>query len=381
MKIGLDVSSLVYQRGVSRYTSDLAKALLKENGVELLLYGSSLRQQKLLRQELRKTLRNVMPDRYEVVLQHYPPALLAQLWRFGLNPIKKHFKDAEVFHSWDWLQPPDKNLPLVSTIHDLAIIRYPKVAHPNVLKMHQDSWRILRQRQAQIIAVSEATKNDILRYLEMPSKCVSVVHEALPTQVAEISQELANKPELVLTIKQRLQLNKPYLFFVGTREPRKNLATLIRAWLPLAKDYQLVIAGEQSWDDSEKITQNPNLRFLGRVNDYELAVLYHNCELFVYPSLYEGFGLPVLEAFSHGVPVVSSDIPAIKEVAGNAAELSNPSDETSIRQAIEKVLGENKAASEARMKKMIIRLQLFNWQKTARQTLAVYKRAIEDFGT
>lgn len=379
MKIGLDVSSLVYQRGVSRYTSDLAKALLKENDVELLLYGSSFRQQKLLKQELRKTLRNVMPDRYQVVLQHYPPALLAQLWRFGLNPVKKHFQDMEVFHSWDWLQPPDKNLPLVSTIHDLAIIRYPKVAHPSVLKMHQDSWRILRQRQAQIIAVSQATKNDILRYLEIPSKCVSVVHEALPTQISEISQELANKPELVLAIKQRLQLNKPYLFFVGTREPRKNLATLIRAWLPLAKDYQLVIAGEQSWDDSEKITQNPNLRFLGRVNDYELAVLYHNCELFVYPSLYEGFGLPVLEAFAHGVPVVSSNIPAIKEVAGNAAELSNPQDEVSIRQAIEKVLGENKADSEARMKKMIIRLQLFNWQKTARQTLAVYKRAIEDF--
>ena len=379
MKIGLDVSSLVYQRGVSRYTSDLVKALVKEADVELSLYGSSLRQQKLLKQELRKTLRNVMPDRYQVNLQKYPPALLTQLWRFGLNPIKKQFPEIEVFHSWDWLQPPDKNLPLVSTIHDLAIIRYPQIAHPLVLKMHQDSWRILRQRQAQIIAVSEATKSDILRYLEMPSKCVSVVHEALPTQVAEISHELANKPELVLNIRHKLQLNKPYLLFVGTREPRKNLATLIRAWLPLAKDYQLLIAGEQSWDGSEKITQDPNLRFLGRVNDYELAVLYHNCELFVYPSLYEGFGLPVLEAFAHGVPVVSSDIPAIREVAGNAAELSNPQDETSIRQAIEKVLGENKADSEARMKKMIIRLQLFNWQKTARQTIAVYRRAIEDF--
>lgn len=373
MKIGLDVSSLVYQRGVSRYTSDLAKALLKENGVELFLYGSSLRQQKLLKQELRKTLRNVMPDRYQVVLQHYPPALLAQLWRFGLNPIKKHFQDLEVFHSWDWLQPPDKNLPLVSTIHDLAIIRYPKVAHPSVLKMHQDSWRILRQRQAQIIAVSEATKSDILRYLEIPSKCVSVVHEALPTQISEISQELANKPELVLTIKQKLRLNKPYLFFVGTREPRKNLATLIRAWLPLAKDYQLVIAGEQSWDDSEKITQNPNLRFLGRVNDYELAVLYHNCELFVYPSLYEGFGLPVLEAMTCLTPVICANNSSLLEVALNKAVMVEEAKAEDFAQAVESILAWSPTQRKKFTTQALKHAQKFTWAKTARITAKIYQ--------
>jgi len=380
MKIGIDISSLAYQRGVSRYTGDLVKALAQQADTELFLYGSALRQQQTLQRELRRVLRNTLPDRYDVKLQNFPPSLLAKIWRLGLNPIKKQLPGIEVFHSWDWLQPPDKNLPLVSTIHDLAIIRYPEVAHPQVLKMHQNSWRTLRQRQAQIIAVSQATRHDILRYLEIPSKCVNVVYEALPTVVAEISQELAQKPELVLKIKQKLQLNKPYLLFVGTREPRKNLIRLIQAWLPLAKDYQLLVAGEQSWDGSDKISKNENLRFLGRVNDYELAVLYHQSELFVYPSLYEGFGLPILEAFSHGVPVVSSDIPAIREVAGNAAELANPLDETSIRQAIEKVLNEGKIASDQRLKRMIIRLQLFSWQKTALQTLAVYRRAIEDFG-
>ncbi len=381
MKIGIDISSLTYQRGVSRYTGDLVKALAKEKNAELFLYGSSMRQQKVLKAELRKVLRNVTPDRYDLCLQNFPPSFLAKLWQFGFNPINQHFPKLDVFHSWDWLQPPDKNIPLVSTIHDLAIIRYPEVAHPQVLKMHQHSWQILRDRQAQIIAVSQSTKNDILRYLEIPEKNISVVHEALPTQVAEISRELADKPDLVAFLRQKLKLNKPYLLFVGTREPRKNLARLIKAWLPLANDYQLLIAGEQAWDGSEKISQNPNLRFMGRVSDYELAVLYHQSELFVYPSLYEGFGLPVLEAFAHGVPVVSSDIPAIKEVAGNAAELCNPLDEQSIYQAIEKVLNEKKSDSEQRMKKMIIRLQLFNWQKTALQTLAVYQKAIDNFGS
>jgi glycosyltransferase involved in cell wall biosynthesis len=379
MKIGLDVSSLVYQRGVSRYTSDLVRALAMEKEAELYLYGSSLRQQKLLRSEISRALRNVSSDRHQIKLQAFPPSLLSSLWRFGLNPIKKQLPEIEVFHSWDWLQPPDRQLPLVSTIHDLAIIRYPEVAHPQVLKMHQRSWQVLRERQAQIIAVSESTKKDILRYLEIPAERVSVIHEALPTRVAEISRELAGRGELMATVKKRLRLDRPYLFFVGSREPRKNLTRLIKAWLPLAKDYQLIIAGEESWDGSATITTNLNLRFLGRVTDLELAVLYHHSELFVYPSLYEGFGLPVLEAFAHGVPVVSADIPAIREVAGNAAELVNPESEQAIRQGIEKVLSEKKADSDARIKRMIIRLQLFNWQKTARQTMAVYKKAIEDF--
>jgi glycosyltransferase involved in cell wall biosynthesis len=380
MRIGIDVSSLTYQRGVSRYTADLVKALSKEKNTQLFLYGSSLRQQKVLKAELHKALRDVTPDRYDLKLQSFPPSFLAKLWQFGLNPISQQFPHLDLFHSWDWLQPPDKNLPLVSTIHDLAIIRYPEIAHPKVLKMHQRSWQILRDRQAQIIAVSQATKKDILRYLEIPEENIHVVYEALPTRVAEISQDLGNRPELVAWLKQKLQLDKPYLLFVGTREPRKNLARLIQAWLPLANDYQLLIAGEQAWDDSQQISHHPNLRFMGRVSDQELAVLYHQCELFVYPSLYEGFGLPILEAFAHGVPVVSSDIPAIKEVAGNAAELCNPLDEYSIRQAIEKILNEKKPDSEQRMKKMIIRLQLFNWQKTAQQTLLVYQRAIDNFG-
>jgi glycosyltransferase involved in cell wall biosynthesis len=378
MKIGIDVSSLPYQRGVSRYTSDLVRALAAEKNTELFLYGSSLRHLRLLASELRNTLKNILPDKYQVQLDYFPPSILDKLWKIGLLPIKSRFPEVEVFHSWDWLQPPDKKLPLVSTIHDLAIIKFPQVAHPQVLKMHQAAWLKLRQRQAHIIAVSQATKLDILRYLEIPSQRVHVVYEALPTQVATISQELAKRPDLMASIKQRLDLSQPYLFFVGTREPRKNLKRLIQAWLPLAKDYQLIIAGEESWDDSAKITTNPNLRFLGRVNDFELAVLYHHAEAFVYPSLYEGFGLPILEAFSHGVPTIAADIPALREVAGNAATLVNPEDEQSIRQGIENTLNENKADGDARMKKMIIRLHLFSWQKTAQATLAVYQQAIAD---
>ena len=378
MKIGIDASSLVYQRGVSRYTSNLIKALAEIEGNQLYIYGSSARQKKLLKEELRKTLKNISPEKYDLFLQNYPPSVLAKLWKIGINPIKKNMPEIEVFHSWDWLQPPDKNIPLVSTIHDLAIIKYPEVAHPKVIEMHQKSWEVLKKRKAQIIAVSQSTKMDIIKYLEIPEKRIHVVHEALPVEIKAVDQQITDKPELVKKVKEKLKLDQPYILFVGNREPRKNLHRLIRAWKPLAKDYQLIIAGEESWDGSEKLSKHKNLRFLGRVTDLELAVLYHYADLFTYPSLDEGFGLPVLEAFSYGVPVLASDIPVMREVACNAAHLVDPKNIKEISKGMEKVLNENKKDSEKRLKQMIIRLQLFNWQKTARKTMAVYQKAIEE---
>ena len=378
MKIGIDVSSLVYRRGVSRYTSNLLAALTQFPGQKLLVYGNSLRQYKVLEAEVRSTLKNTTPDKYDLYLEKFSPKLLTKVWSLGFKSIKKTMPSVEVFHSWDWLQPPDKNLPLVSTIHDLAMLKYPETAHPRVLKMHQASWKVLKKRQAEILTVSESSKKDIVEQLQIDPKKITVTYEALPQENKNNNARLDANPELMAKLKQELSLDKPYILFVGSREPRKNLERLIKAWLPLAKDYQLIMAGEKAWDESNTISTNPNLRFLGRVSDLKLAVLYHYAELLAYPSLDEGFGLPILEAFSAGLPVLSSDIPVIKEVTGNAAELVNPKSVDAIRQGLEKLLNEKKTLSQQRMQRMIIRSQLFNWQKTARQTLAVYQRAIEN---
>lgn len=379
MQIGIDVSSLVYRRGVSRYTSNLVRALAQQEKNKLALYGSSLRQHDLLVKELGKTLKDINPQRYQLCLKHLPVELQGRLWRIGLNPVKKALPKISVFHSWDWLQPPDKNLPLVSTIHDLAILKYTETAHPKILAAHQRSWKILKQRQAQILTVSESSKKDIVELLQIDPRLITVTPEALPFETELTSQKLSDNLELRSKLKSKLQLDQPYILFVGSREPRKNLSRLIKAWQPLAKDYQLLIAGENAWDDSQKLQQS-NLRFLGRVSDLELATLYHYAEVFAYPSLDEGFGLPILEAFAHGVPVLSSDIPAIREVAGNAAELVDPENIEAISEGLKKLVNENKADSAKRIQRMIIRLHLFNWQKTARATMAVYQRAVDEQG-
>jgi len=165
---------------------------------------------------------------------------------------------------------------------------------------------------------------------------------------------------------------------VGTREPRKNLLRLIEAWKPLQSQIELLIAGESGWDTTENV-QEVGLRFLGQVSDEELSVLYAEAELFAYPSLYEGFGLPILEAFHHGTPVVTSNNSGMIEVAGNAAELVDPLDVSSITKAIEKILSESNDDQKKRLQRMIIRQQMFSWKKVARETLAVYKKAIADY--
>lgn len=376
LQVGIDITAAIYGRGVSRYTTNLVRGLLQEKEIRTTLYGSSLRQRSELTQ-IAEQLKKEANSKAETVIQSYPPSLYNFMWnKIGYPKIKSILPKIDLFHSWDWLQPPDKNLPLVSTIHDMAIAKFPETAHPKIKAMHEQSWKILKEREAHIIAVSRATKNDILSLLNIPSERVHVVHEALPLEVQftaeNISEELENE-----TVA-RLNLTRPYILFVGTREPRKNLTRLIEAWQPLQNDVDLLIAGDVGWDDSDKkFGKLEHLRFLGRVSEVELSVLYTHASLFAFPSLYEGFGLPILEAFYHGTPVVTSNTSSMPEVAGNAAELINPLSVEEIRSGISKILNETEAEQQTRVQRMIIRQHMFNWQKVTTETTNVYKAAVE----
>lgn len=376
MKIGIDFTPANYDRGVSRYTKNLIRSLLELPGNEIAFYGSSLRQYDSLKKRANELIKSArLASNYQFNFQKYPPSVLQFLWKVGLNPISKTLPDIDVFHSWDWLQPPDDNLPLVSTIHDLAILKYPETAHPKVLAAHKQSWKVLKEKEAEIIAVSQATKKDIVNFLEIPAYRIHVIPEALPQEIRVINENLSE--DQVEKLKRKLNLQKPFLLFVGTREPRKNLVRLIEAWQPLQKDLDLIIAGASGWDETSNYSQIKGLRFLGKVSDEALNVLYAEAEAFVYPSLDEGFGLPILESFYHGTPVITSNISALIEVAGNAAELVNPEDAQDITRGIKLVLSEDKAEQQKRLQRMIIRMHMFSWHLVAEQTVEVYKKAIE----
>lgn len=374
LSVGIDITATLYGRGVSRYTSNLVRGLLRNSPVKVSLFGSSLRQRTQLL-EIATQLKKETNSKAETVVQAYPPSLYTFLWNKLQYPkIKSMLPGIEVFHSWDWLQPPDNDLSLVSTIHDLAILKYPETAHPKIVSAHQASWKRLKERNAEIIAVSRATKNDIVQHLQIPEHKIHVIHEALPVEVQLTAEKITDEQEE--SVVTHYNLARPYILFVGTREPRKNLHRLIEAWQPLEKECDLLVVGETGWDGSGKRAAHPaGLRFLGRVSDEELSVLYTHARLFAYPSLYEGFGLPILEAFYHDTPVVTSNISSMPEVAGNAAELVDPLSVESIRDGLTKILNETEDEQNIRTQRMIIRQHMFNWQKVTQETIAVYQHA------
>ncbi len=381
MKVGFDLTPIIYHRGVSRYTSNLFCALNHIPNCELFAYASSGRGETQLKTDLNEIASQLSPAQKttftrNLVLQHLPPTVGELFWHYlGLNPIKKLMPTIEVFHSWDYLQPPDVDLPLVSTIHDLAILKYPEVADPTILRHHQKSWAILKKRHAHIIAVSQATKNDIINLLHFPEDHVHLIYEALPQENLLDKKTLDNQD--ISVIRRKFSLTTPYFFFIGTREPRKNLERLIQAWWPLRDKVALVLAGASGWQEPKY--QHPQLKVLPPINNQDLGLLYHFAQAVVYPSLDEGFGLPILEAFYYQTPVVTSEKIATAEVAGRAAILVNPHQTDSIAQGLAQALTLSPSALQTLRQKMTAQLNLFSWQKTAQQTAQVYQQAIEEF--
>lgn len=378
--VGLDFSCVIYDRGVSRYTYNLAENLigLQNNNFKMHLFASSYRQKEKIFTKIKQLeLQNKKAFDYKV--QNNSFSMLKLKWNFlQQNKIKSIWPNLNLYHTWDYLQPPDKNLCFVSTVHDLALFKNQNIAHKNVKNAHLKSINYLKKRNAHFIAVSLATKKDMINIFQIPPFKIDVVYEALPNEIKYVSQAIDK--DLYLKIKEKFSLDRPFIFFVGTREPRKNLKKAILAWSKFSKYVDFIIAGESGWDETENLEKKyENLKFLGKVSDQELAVLYNEAELFLYPSLDEGFGLPILESFYFGTPVVTSDILALKEVAGNAACFVNPQEVESIEKGIKTILNENSKEKKLRFQKMVIRNQRFSWKKTAKDTLLVYQKAYHNY--
>jgi glycosyltransferase involved in cell wall biosynthesis len=361
LRVGIDISAIPYGRGISRYTSNLVRALFAHpESVELKLFGSSMRQRDVLMQFAEKEAPGVVAK-----IMPHPVKIMNVLWnKFHVLSPETFMGELDIFHSWE-MQPQLKKAALVSTIHDLAMLKFPKTADPYVLSMNEASWQHIKKEASAIIAVSQSTKNDAVELLQIEPERITVVHEALP-QEARLTVTHERSKEL---LKQLGVADKPYLLFVGTTEPRKNLPRLIRAWQPLKSTYNLVIAGNAGW---EMIRSEPGLIRLSSFSQEQLVALYMGAATLVYPSLYEGFGLPILEAFYHKLPVVTSNNSGMAEVAGSAAVLVDPLSEESIHHGIEQAIENKKHLVEKGQE----RLKQFSWEKVANETIAVYRNAV-----
>lgn len=375
MRIGIDVSQIVYKgTGVATYTGSLVKELLKQGTSEqFVLFGSSLRN----RRPLEEYLKGLETKNFQSKFAFLPPKILELLWN-GIHvlPIENFIGEVDVFHSSDWLEPPTKKAKRVTTIHDLTIFKYPETfsargGHDIVANQKRKLF-FVKQYSDLVIAVSETTKKDIIEILHLPEKRIRVIPEA-----ADPIYSPRNK-EMVQEAKKKYLIEGDFLLCVGTREPRKNLDRVMAAFAEISAtnpDLSLVIAGKYGWgDDSSKLEQK--VKILGFVEKEDLARLYSGATAFVYPSLYEGFGLPILEAMGCGCPVVTSNLGSMKEIGGEAAILVEPESIESIAGALSRVCRSKKIREEAKIKG-IKRAAEFSWEKAALQTLEAYHNLLE----
>ncbi|MFN8176608.1 MAG: glycosyltransferase family 1 protein [bacterium] len=301
------------------------------------------------------------------------------LWEELVLPRRAARHGADVIHGPAFLIPtgPSRAAKVV-TVHDLVAFTHPGTI-PWKYSLYM-RWLIRRavRAAARVITVSERARREVARRLAVPSQRLDMIPHGVagrfrPEGHAEIER-----------VRVRYSLPHPYLLFVGNLEPRKNLPGLVRAFRlvreRLPRPTHLVVAGKIAWKSAGLLAElgAPDLahhvRTTGYVEPEDLPALYAGAEALVFPSLEEGFGLPVLEAMACGTPVIASDVGAVAEVAGDAAALVDPGSPESIANGILHVLTDP-ARSADLARRGLARAQCFSWEKTARETLASYERA------
>ena len=281
----------------------------------------------------------------------------------------------DVFHaSWLLCCPPRRSR-LTATLYDLTCWLMPELHTRANVKAARRFAEVMLRRADGLIAISEHTRSDAVRVLGLPPEKIEVIWPGVADAFFEVA------PEAVDRVRARYGLRGPYALFVGTIEPRKNVARLLEAWQALSAElrehHQLVLAGPAGWDQVSLVrrlqTGRPGIRYLGYVPEGELPALTAGAVAFVYPSLYEGFGLPVAQAMAAGVPVLTSAVSSLPELGGDAVLLVDPLSVTELRDGIESLLDSPSLRSRLGLLGRQ-RAELFRWDRVARQSWEFFER-------
>ncbi|MFA6197755.1 MAG: glycosyltransferase family 1 protein [Patescibacteria group bacterium] len=377
MRIGIDCRTILNPKGGERagvgyYTYFLVKSLLatsKQN--DFVLFFDS---------RFHKTKEFEQPN---VKIRHFPFSQYKRFLPFSyshmlISAILDREK-LDIYHSPANVLPYLYRRPSVVTVHDLAIYQHPEWFP----KRQKFSTSVLvprsLQRARRIIAVSEATKNDIIRTFKVEPKKISVIYEGVNKEKSQLTAE---------GVAYKYDIKLPYVLYVGTIEPRKNIDRLVKAYRsvvtkhPSLAKYQLVLAGHRGWKSTEvfQLLSDPawheRIKYLNYIPHDDKISLIAGAAVFVFPSLYEGFGLPVLEAMALGVPVITSNTSSLPEVAGTAALPVNPRSDRAIADGLVKLLKSN-LLREQLSRAGLEQTKKFGWLKCARETLRVYQDAVK----
>lgn len=388
MRIVLDISQIVYEgTGTATYTRNLVENLLRLNYAnkhEYLLFGSSLRRKHLLDQFAKQLGRN--GHKFTTAFYLLPPSFANQVWnQIHHVRLERLIGKFDLLHSSDWVQPPTR-AKKVTTIHDLVVYKYPESSTnqtkfrfdifapiPNIVEIQKQRLSWVKKEVDIIIADSLATKKDIIGTLKIPENKIRVVYLAAGDDYLVFQNKpQAEKSKTISFVKKKYNLTKDYILSVGTNEPRKNLGNLVAAFQSLKlNNVDLAMSGKVGWGN--RIDNDKNIKSLGFVPQEDLPALYAGAKFFAYPSLYEGFGVPVLESLTVGTPVLTSRVGSLPEVAGSAAIYVNPTKVSEIAKGLTKLLTLPNQERKKLIEQGQVQTKKFSWQKTAEQTLKAYE--------
>lgn len=367
MRIGIDTRLSHYVRGgISNYALHLLQALamLDAESDYIVLHS-------------RKDHHPLRPGpNFRPVPCWTPPHHRLECWTLGLEIARLRL---DLLHSPDFIPPAFGYRRSVITVHDLNFIHYPQFLTAESRRHYnrQIGWAV--RRADHILADSHATKADLVALLGVPTEKITVVHLAADPSFHPLPAEEARR------VAVRYDLTPGYLLFVGTLEPRKNVLGLLQAYRLLLErrvtTAPLVLVGGKGWLYDEifqhvaTLGLSDQVRFIHNVPDDDLPGLYNAASVLALPSFYEGFGLPALEALSCGTPVVVANRASLPEVVGETGLLVNPDDPEAIAQALARVMTDG--ALRARLRELgPAQAARFTWERTARETLAVYRTVL-----
>lgn len=373
MNIGIDVRSLDTdsRTGVGEYTYCLLDELFGlDNENDYFLFLNSFQEAKKLsfEQENVKIIESGYPNK----LFHLSQALIGYP-RLDKFIEKRTNSELDVFFSPNLsFTSVSRDTKFILTVHDLTFEYFPEFLSKRGRLRH----KIIRPKQQcsradAILTPSENTKADLISEYRINSEKINVLY---PGITSSFQQEATDT-----SLKSKYGITDDYILFLGTLEPRKNIISLIEAYQSTSysiKDkYKLIIAGAQGWNNKnilQKIEQTNNVRYIGYIDSKDKPALFKQAELFVYPSLYEGFGFPVIESMSVNTPVVTSNRSSLSEIVKNSAYIVDPNDINSIKIGIESVLKDDKLRSSYQNKSKKI-LEEYNWKQTAQKFLNIIR--------
>jgi glycosyltransferase involved in cell wall biosynthesis len=298
------------------------------------------------------------------------------LWEQLVQPQVLRRISADVVHGPVFVGPLVAPCPVVTTIHDLSFIRFPHLFRPGNRFYLKFMTQLSARRSRRLIAVSEHAASEAVHLLGVSREKITVIYHG----VDPVFQPLPTNQ--VAAFRERQGLTHPFVLFVGTLEPRKNLKHLIEAFSRVHDGRtQLVLVGGKGWlyDDLfarvEELNLSEAVLFPGYVRSEELPLWYNAATVLAYPSLYEGFGMPVTEAQACGTPVLTSNTSSLPEAGGKAALLVNPRDVEEIAAGLSRILGDQALRKDLR-ERGLAHARRFSWSRTAEQTMQVYRRAL-----